>query len=75
MELTPTSRMPICVIAGNKETDEFRRQSRDFAKAWGPSASHMEHVEVPGDHFAIIEAMPETNYLTASVLRHLGLRE
>jgi arylformamidase len=75
MELTPTNRMPISVVAGNKETDEFRRQSRDFARAWGPSASHMEHVEVPGDHFEIIEAMPETNSLTTSILRHLGLRE
>ena len=50
--LRPSFRMPISVIACGAETEEYRRQSRDFAKNWSGFANPMVHFETPGeDHF------------------------
>jgi arylformamidase len=74
--LKPASRLPVSVVGGGAESDEFRRQSRDFADAWRGAAGGMVHLETPGhNHFAVIEAMTAPgNPLTTTILRHLGLR-
>ncbi len=73
--MTPGTALPVSVVVGGGETDEFRRQSREFADSWQTSAGSIEYIETPGHHhFAVIEAMTESdNQLTATILRHLGL--
>ena len=72
--LTPATAMPISVVVGGQETEEFRRQSRDFANAWQGTAGSMDYIETPGHHFAIIDAMTGSNCpLKATLLGHLGI--
>ena len=72
--LKPAWPLPISVVVGGGESDEYRRQSRDFTAAWRDMAGAIDYLETPGhDHFAIIEAMTEpASPLTAVILRHLG---
>lgn len=72
--MTPAWRLPVSVVVGGGESDEFRRQSRDFTAAWQGTVGSMNHLETLGHHhFAVIEAMTEPgNPLTATILRHLG---
>jgi len=74
--LEPKSRLPLSVVVGGAETSEFRRQSREFAEAWHAVADGVDYLETLGhNHFTVIEAMAEPdNPLTATILRHLGLR-
>jgi arylformamidase len=71
--MKPAHALPVSVVVGGGETDEFRRQSRDFADTWRRVVAGTEYLETPGhDHFAVIEAMIEPgNPLTGIVLRHL----
>jgi arylformamidase len=73
--MTPATALPVSVVVGGGETDEFRRQSRDFADAWRATASAVEYIETPGHHhFSVMEAMTEPdNPLTATLLRHMRL--
>jgi arylformamidase len=73
--MSPATALPVSVVVGGGETDEFRRQSRDFADAWRTMASIIEYLETPGHHhFSVIEAMTEPdNPLTATILRHMQL--
>jgi len=73
--LAPASTMPISTVVGGRETEEYRRQSRELTDTWRSAASTMEYIEVPGhDHFTMIEAMTEPESpLTSTLLRHLGL--
>lgn len=68
---TPSARMPVSVVVGGAESDEFRRQSRAFADGWKTAAT--SYLETAGhNHFTVIEAMTEAeNPLTATILRHL----
>ncbi|MFH1603092.1 MAG: alpha/beta hydrolase [Pseudomonadota bacterium] len=74
--MAPATALPVTVVVGGEETDELRRQSREFADAWRSGAGAMEYIESPGhDHFSVIEAMTEKNsFLTATILRHLELK-
>ena len=67
--------MPVSVIVGGGETDEYRRQSRDFAAKWRELVDPMEYIETVGhDHFVVVESMLESrSVLTATILRHLDL--
>lgn len=73
--LRPSRTMPISVIVGGGETDEFRRQSRDLADTWRKLADPMAYIETGGhDHFQVVESMIEPrSVLTATILRHLGI--
>ena len=73
--LEPSARLPVSVVVGGVESNEFRRQSREFADAWTGMSVHMDYLETPAHHhFTIIEAMTEPeNPLTATILRHLDL--
>jgi arylformamidase len=72
--MTPAWRLPVSVVVGGGESNEFRRQSRDFTSAWRRMAGSMDYLETPGHHhFAVVEAMTEPgNPLTATILRHLS---
>lgn len=73
--LMPTTAMPISAVVGGRETEEFRRHTRELTDTWRSAASEMEYIEVPGhDHFTMIEAMKEADSpLIETLLRHLGL--
>lgn len=73
--MAPTTALPVSVVVGGGETDEFRRQSREFADAWRAPAGTIDYIETPGHHhFGVIEAMTEPdNLLTATILRHMKL--
>lgn len=46
-----------CVVGG-AESDEFRRQTRDFAAAWGGTAE-----ELPGaNHFTVLDPFPDPTH-------------
>jgi arylformamidase len=74
--MTPTSTLAVTVVVGGEETNELRRQSREFSQAWMGKTRSLEFVESPGhNHFAVIEAMTEpNNLLTTTILRHLDLK-
>jgi arylformamidase len=74
--MAPAIPLPVTVVVGAEETEELRRQSREFADAWRSETSAMEYMESSGhDHFSIIEAMTETNNgLTATILRRISLK-
>jgi len=73
--LTPATRLPVTVAVGGAESDEFRRQSRDFAETWRNAVRSMEYLETPGEnHYTIIEGMTNrTHPLTEALLKQLGL--
>ncbi len=72
--MRPATALPVSVVVGAEETDEYRRQSREFTDAWRDAAGTIEYLETPGHHFAAIERMTEPdNPLTATIVRHLQL--
>jgi arylformamidase len=55
IDFAPPHGVRTLAAVGGAETDEFRRQSRDFATAWTTDASPGTCVEVPGrNHFDIL---------------------
>jgi arylformamidase len=74
--MMPTTSLPVTVIVGGEETDELRRQSREFTDAWRGKASSIEHIVSPGhDHFSVIESMVKPDsLLTCAILHHLNLK-
>lgn len=75
ISIAPATRLPVSVVVGGGETDEFVRQSRAFADQWRESAGPLSYFETAGHtHFAVIEAMTERHDpLAAILLKHLGL--
>lgn len=73
--IAPATRLPVSVVVGGGETDEFVRQSRAFADQWRERAGPLSYFETAGhDHFAVIEAMTKRyDPLAAILLKHLGL--
>ena len=73
--VAPTRPMPVSVVVGGGESNEFRRQSRDFADTWRNLAEPMEYIETSGhNHFTVIEDMIKPrSVLTETILRHMDL--
>lgn len=58
--LVPERAQRLDVVAGADETDELRRQSRDFAALWATKGLPGRHEEVAGaDHFTVLERLAE----------------
>lgn len=56
----PPPRAPVIVAVGGDETDEFLRQSREFAADWAAGGAAARLIERPGlDHFAIVEDLAD----------------
>lgn len=54
----PDQACPIVASVGSIESDEFRRQTRDFAKAWEKAGHPVHYAEMQGrHHFSISEDM------------------
>ena len=61
-----TADTPTAIIWGENETDEFKRQSRDFAKAWDEVDSHSptKSKEIIGrNHFDILHELAKQNVI------------
>lgn len=73
--LEPATSAPMAVVAGGDESDEFRRQARDFAAEWGKAGVESEVLIVPGtDHFTVLDTLAEPGHATvAAAKRLLGL--
>jgi arylformamidase len=53
---------PVLVVCGALESDEFKRQSREFAAALSPSLA-APHVELPAlNHFEVAETLADPDY-------------
>jgi arylformamidase len=58
MFITPVVDVPLSVIVGLGELDEFVRQSKEFAADWSSKLSNVEYTELPGlNHFTIVDTM------------------
>jgi len=70
--LQPTLAGPfVCAVGGN-ESDEFKRQSREFTEAWRERGADIEYVEVANrDHFSIVTDLTQNGYVMLQKLRQL----
>ncbi len=48
-------------VAGEAETSEFRRQSRDLAEQWAKGGARTRHAELPGNHFTVLDPLNDPN--------------
>jgi arylformamidase len=56
----PAGRMPLILAVGGSETDEFRRQQRDYAAQCRAAGWPVDAIEVPDrNHFSVLEAMAD----------------
>ncbi len=75
IDLAPTAPTPLTVAVGALESDEFRRQSRDFVAAWRQHEAPCAYQELAGaDHFTALDRLfaPESPLLD-TLLRTLGV--
>lgn len=72
----PKRACPVIVTYGGKETDEFKRQSRDFAKALSGAGLAAEMIECSSDnHFTIARThVDPTSALNKAFLKLIGLK-
>ncbi len=73
--LDPASDAPLTVFVGGAESDEFRRQSREFVEAWRNRGAKVDYVELADlNHFTIVDRMSEPDDpVTRAILGHMGL--
>ena len=51
---------PAIICWGENETDEFKRQSRAFSRAWSEAGNTCETLEVPGyNHFDVVHTLSD----------------
>lgn len=70
----PDGAPPLIIAVGGGETDEFRRQTRDYAKAWTARGLEGVHMEVGDlDHVFVGAALADRdNPLTLAVFEQMG---
>ena len=68
---------PLIIGVGALETDEFRRQSREFAAAWSAAGLDCQFAEIEGrHHFSVNQDMNHADsVLAAPFLRQMGLAD
>ena len=67
----PAAAPPLLVAVGGDETDEFRRQSRDFHAAWRSAGLPGDYLEPPGKHhLTVLEELERSDSeLTRALVR------
>ena len=67
----PAAAPPLLVAVGGGETDEFRRQSRDFHAAWVGAGLRGSYLEPPGKHHLTVleELESPRSELTQALVR------
>ncbi len=75
MTLRPAHDMPMTIAVGGAESDEFRRQSREFRDHWAARLGAIGYIETKGDHhFTVVEGQARAdNPITRALLGHMGL--
>lgn len=75
VSVLPARPVPMVVAVGALESDEFRRQSRDYVGAWRSRGWACDHVEAPGHHhFSILDGFTDKHHpLCQAALRQMGL--
>jgi arylformamidase len=64
IHLKPTLKGPYISAVGGAESDEFIRQSREFAEAWTEVGAEVEFIEPEGrDHFSIVGDLVNDDYV------------
>ncbi|MBM3566273.1 MAG: alpha/beta hydrolase, partial [Alphaproteobacteria bacterium] len=54
--MRPVCRAPLLLAWGERESDEFKRQSRDFGERWRDLGLQVRFLEVPGrHHLSVVE--------------------
>jgi len=73
--LAPASRAPLVVAVGSAESDEYHRQSAEFAHAWRAHGVPVDLRVLPGhDHFTIVEELAHADgALVRAAAELLGL--
>jgi arylformamidase len=63
------------MAVGGLESDEFRRQTRDYVEAWRGRGRACTHIEVPGrNHFDVLHAFKDPqDEFGAAVMRQMNL--
>ena len=71
----PPAGTPLIVSVGASETDEFIRQSANYAAAQPEKGFPCQHMELTGlNHFTIVESLGRSDApLTQAILRQMGL--
>ncbi|MVW80891.1 alpha/beta hydrolase [Bordetella sp. 02P26C-1] len=71
----PAAGCPIVVSYGDNETDEFKRQSRDYLQQWQARGYPGDYVRVPGlNHFdLVLECGKPDSPLARAMLEMMGL--
>jgi arylformamidase len=76
LHLAPASAAPFMLCVGGGESDEFHRQTREFADHWRHDGRPLEVMTPPGlDHFAIMEAFADVESALARAVRRQVLGE
>jgi len=75
MDLAPATDAPLIVAVGGGETDEFIRQSRDFARAWGEAGVATEIMVIGEEnHFTVLAAAADpATALGRAIAAQMGL--
>lgn len=69
----PADGCPLVVGCGALETDEFRRQSQEFAGAWRDGGNPVRHLEVAGCHHYSVSTAEGMAPLMAAMGAYMGL--
>lgn len=71
----PEGGCPLVVSFGSLESDEFKRQSREFVEAWRAKGFACQLIEMPGRHHFSIDAdiNDPTGSLVSAMLETMGL--
>jgi arylformamidase len=59
---------------GDLESNEFKRQSRAMADAWGKAKAETRYTEMPGNHFTVIDALADPNNAMVARIAELAGR-
>ena len=72
IHLKPTLSGPFIAAVGGAESDEFIRQSREFAQAWKDAGVKAEFVEAAGrNHFSIVSDLVNDDYVLLRRLKSM----
>ncbi len=57
---------------GDLESSEFKRQSRAMADTWRQRKAETRYAEFPGNHFTVIDALPDPTSAMVGRIAQLG---
>lgn len=75
IRMTAVPNTDLIIAVGGAETDEFRRQSRDFTNDWNAKGANCTFQEQPGcNHFSILSDFADAHSaMTQGIFKQMGL--